>query len=429
MTRPEQRDERGPGVVAYVTGRYPAISHTFILREVEALRAAGLLVQTFSVHRAKRSTLLCEADRQAFTTTEALLPASPAAIASAHLHALLRSPRDYLRTLAHALRMAQPGIRGRIWGAFYFAEAILFWESASRLGVDHVHAQFASSASDIAMLAAMYNGAHRTGPRSWSIAVHGPVEFYDVTRFRLREKLADCAFAVAVSDFGRSQLMTLAPEERWDRLVVVPCGVNPSEYTSRDGDGNDRWFNLLSVGRLVELKGHPVLLAAVAELTRRGVDVRLVLVGEGPLRPRLTTLAAELGIADRVELRGAVAHDALPSCYASADAFCLASFAEGLPVVLMEAMAGGLPVVSTQVMGIPELVEDGLSGLLVAPGRADLLADALERLARDPALRRDMGQRGRARVLERHDVAVSAEALLAKFRSALSCDRASVREC
>jgi glycosyltransferase involved in cell wall biosynthesis len=408
--------------IAYLSGRYPALSHTFVMREVEALRRLGEDIETLSIHRARSEDLLTDADRDACRTTFAVLPISPTSLVRAHLEALRARPIRYLKTLALALRMSPPGLRGTLWGVFYFAEAMVIWQHCRRTGVRHVHAQFADTATESALLVSHFESGRGGGRRawSWSLAVHGPVEFYDVSVNRLGEKLRRASFALSISDFGRSQLMALVDEEHWDKLHVVHCGLDPAvfEHTGEDTRAGDE-SRIICVGRLVHHKGHAILLEAIAELARKGVPVRAVIVGDGPKRASLERLTKRLAIADRVVFTGGVGQDRIRDLYAEADICCLPSFAEGIPVVLMEAMAIGLPVVTTRIMGIPELVEDGVSGLLVPPGRPTELAHAIERLIDDPAARRRMGSAGRERVVADFDVNRSAEKLSGIFRREL----------
>jgi glycosyltransferase involved in cell wall biosynthesis len=414
MARPEHG-------IAYLSGRYPAVSHTFIMREVEALRRLGLRVETLAIHRARIEDLLSDADREAFDTTFAVLPTRPGRLVGAHLEAFRARPGRYLKTLVLALRLSPPGLRGRLWQLFYFAEAMVIWRHCRDVGVRHVHAQFADTATESALLVSHFesgDGRDRQG-WSWSLAVHGPVEFYDVTVNRLGEKLRRARFALAISDFGRSQLMALVEEEHWHKIQVVRCGVDPAAFGHRGRVDSGPGVRIVCVGRLVHHKGQAVLLEAVAELARRGRPVTLTVVGDGPKRSSLEQLAQRLGIADSVTFTGSVAQDRIRDLYATGDIFCLPSFAEGLPVVLMEAMAVGLPVVTSRIMGIPELVEDGVSGLLVPPGRPDELAGALEQLIRDPDRRHRMGAAGRDRVVAEFDVSRSAAKLGEIFRREL----------
>ena len=397
--------------LAYLMSHYPAISHAFVLREVEHVRAAGVDLHTLSIHRSRREELLAQDDRDAAATTFNVLPTSAARLLGAHLDALARSPRRYLSTLALALRTGAPGARERLWHLFYFAEAMVLLRHCRRARIAHVHAQFADSATDVAMLVAHYRrGRSVDGVEcAWSLAVHGSVEFYDVTRYALAAKLADAHFAVAISDFGRSQLLRLTDPQRWAHIHVVPCGVDPGVYQPPpERAGSDRAAEILFVGRLLPGKGLSLLLEAVATLRGRGLDVTATIVGDGPARGAYEADARRLGVTQHVRFLGAVGQDEIRAHYARADLFCLPSFAEGVPVVAMEAMAMELPVVSTRIMGIPELVQDGAHGLLVAPGRVDVLTEALDRLVRSPRERRRMGAAAREKVRADYDVARSA---------------------
>jgi glycosyltransferase involved in cell wall biosynthesis len=397
--------------VAYLMSHYPAISHAFVLREVEHVRTGGLDVATLSIHRAAEDDLLADADRRAAASTYSVLPTTLRELLGAHLEAFARSPRRYVSTLALALRTGAPGARERLWHLFYFAEAMILLRHCRRAGIAHVHAQFADSATDTAMLVAHYRRGQRADgvECSWSLAVHGSVEFYDVTRHALTAKLEHARFAVAISDFGRSQLMRLTAAERWPAIHVVRCGVDPTLYTPPEKrGGSDTAAEVLFAGRLLHGKGLSLLFEAIAELRRRGLDLSATIVGDGPARGEFESAAHRLGLLEHVRFVGSVGQDDIREHYARADVFCLPSFAEGIPVVAMEAMATELPVVITRIMGIPELVEDGIEGLLVAPGRVDALADALERLVRSPRDRVRMGQAGRAKVQADYDVARTA---------------------
>lgn len=404
--------------VAYVVGRYPAVSHAFVTREVQALRAAGATVETISVHRAGDADALSALDRAERERTYALLPVRLGELARANLRAL-RAPRAYLAALRGAVSAGQPGVRGRVWALFYFLEGMLIWRHCERRRVRHLHVHHLNQASDATMVAVAYANARGSGaPWSWSFTMHGPNELYDVSRFRLAAKAESAAAVACISEFARSQVMAFGPEERWERFEVVHCGLDPTEFdpdqvvADRPADGA---FRILCVGRLVPFKGQALLLDSVAELRRRGIDARLSLVGEGPSRPRLERRAAGLGLDGAVEFAGAVGQDEIRSRYAAADAFCLPSFAEGVPVVLMEAMAMRLPVVTSRIMGIAELVDDGVGGILLPPGRGDLLTEALARLARDPDLRRRLGESGRQKVAAEFDVRESGRRLARIF--------------
>jgi glycosyltransferase involved in cell wall biosynthesis len=407
--------------IAYLMSHYPAVSHAFVLREVEHLRATGLEVDTLSIHGAAKEELLSAGDRAAAATTASVLPTDARELVSAHVVALARAPHRYFSTLALALRTGAPGLRERLWHLFYFAEAMILLRHCRRADIAHLHAQFADSATDVAMLVTHYRRGERVDgyPCTWSLAVHGSVEFYNVDRHGLTDKIEDAKFAVGISDFGRSQLMRLSNSSRWDHIYVVRCGVDLAVYEPpRERSSSATSAEVLFVGRLLHGKGLSLLFEAVAELRQRGLDVTVTVVGDGPARAEVEAAAHSLRLSEHVRLLGSVGQDDLLARYAAADVFCLPSFAEGIPVVAMEAMAMELPVVTTRIMGIPELVEDGTHGLLVPPGRVDALTDALERLVRAPEERGRMGAAGREKVRADYDVARSAR----RMRSVLEAE-------
>lgn len=412
--------------IAYFCSAYPAVSHTFILREVEALRKLGARIATFAIRPTPEDQLLAPADREAAATTVTILPFRWRQLA-AHLRLALRAPRVYLETMRRALELAPPGLRGRLWQLFYFLEAVVLWRECERRDIHHVHVHLANAAADVALLAAEIGRATDPGSEwGWSFTMHGPTEFYDVRHFRLPEKIASARFVVCISDFARSQLMGFCEPETWERLHVVHVGIPIERFTpastpvangngngngSAAASGNGHHPTILYIGRLVPEKGQAVLLEAVAKLAERGTEVNVALAGEGSLRPELEAKVGRLGIAERVRFLGAVGQDELHRLYEEAAIFCLPSFAEGVPVVLMEAMAMGLPVVTTRIAGIPELIEDGRSGVLLAPGRADSLADSLATLVADGELRRRLGEGGREAVERSFDCEATAAEL------------------
>jgi colanic acid/amylovoran biosynthesis glycosyltransferase len=407
--------------LAYLCSLYPAVSNTFVLREVEALRRRGVEIDTFTIRRAKTDQLLADADRAAFQTTFAVLPPRWSRLLGMHLRLAFTAPKAYLRTLALALRHAPPGLRGSLWQVFYFVEAVVLWSECRRRGIRHIHVHFANVAAAVALLATELGSAVDGSDQwSWSFSMHGPTELFNVGQYNLAEKIARAQFVVCISDFTRSQLMTLCDPELWDKLHVIHVGIPLEQFTNNaPSESRSANPNILLVGRQVPEKGQAVLLEAVAALVERGHHVNLTLAGDGAARTKLEHLSKQLGIFARTSFPGAVGQDDICALYSQASVFCLPSFAEGVPCVLMEAMAMGLPVVSTRITGIPELVDDGHNGLLVAPGRVDLLADALERLLADPALRREMGAAARETVMREFNTETSAAQLYKLFREEL----------
>ncbi len=403
--------------IAYVASRYPHISHTFIRREVEALRAEGVEVHTFTVRPSESDAHFGTADLTERRSTTSILPVSPVRLTRVQLAALRRSPEAYLRTLLATVRAAPLGLRNWVWAFFYFLEGILLWSHCERRGIRHVHAHFANVGADVARVAARF-GRAAEGPDtwSWSFTMHGSTEFSDVSAFGLPGKANDADAVICISEYARSQLVMWTDPPAWSRFHVVHCGVNVGEFDPAPVDPEPHPLRLLFLGRLVVEKGPVVLVEALGLLRASGVDAQLTIVGEGPSRPEVERSVAELGLADHVVLLGAVPSDEARGHYHRADVFCLPSFAEGVPVVLMEAMSCGLPVVTTYITGIPELVTDGVEGRTVTPGRADLVADALRGLT-DPERRRSMGQAGREKVEREFDITTVGPQLVTVFEA------------
>ena len=399
--------------LAYMVSEYPGVSHTFILREVKTLRERGFQIKVASINRPQHPEGMTEIERQESAATFYIKDAGIDRIAEAHLRTLWRRPVAYLRGLLFAITLGGADLRRMLFGVFYFVEAIALGDWADAENLKHVHVHFANPASTVAMIAA------RVFPLSFSLTVHGPDEFYDSARMLLKEKVAAASFICCIGYFARSQLMKLSSPSDWSKLVVTPLGVNPEVFgpailAPADRPSSDN-FEILCVGRLVPAKGQHILLEAVAELIRRGHKVRLRLVGDGPDRASLERAAMVAGLTQQLHLAGAVNQDEIQEHYRAADVFALASFAEGIPVVLMEAMAMEVPCVTTFVAGIPELIVNERDGLLVMPSDVGGLTDALERLIIDRETRARLGVAGRRRVLDKFDLKRNVERLAEVF--------------
>lgn len=407
--------------VAYLVSKYPAISHTFIEREVLGVRRHGIDVQTFSVRRCPESELKSAVMRDEAATTTVLITGDKqrdgAAYAKAHAMLLRRNPTAWLKVLRQAMGSGEATPKGRLWQGFYFMESVLLYSHLVERGIRHIHVHFPNVSADVARLTVAL-GEAIDGPDAgwrWTMTIHGPTEFEAVEKVDLAAKIESAHMISAITDFARSQLWRQVDVDHWDKVRIVPMSVDPAAYfPPPQGRHHDGPLRVLFVGRLVPEKGPSVLLRAVEQLVERGVDVEATFVGGGDLRDALSAQAADAGIADRVTFTGPLGQEELPDLYRRADVFCLPSFQEGLPVVIMEAMATQLPVVVTRIAGIPELVHDGVSGRVVSAGRADALADAIADLAADPAGREAMGQAARVAVLQGHDVERAAT-LMADF--------------
>lgn len=404
--------------MTFFTALYPSASLRFIQREVDALRVLGLDVDVVSVRTPEPTDVHSDEDRRSFAQTTYLRPVRIGTLLAAHATAAVRSPGGYVRTLREALGRGGWDLRGVLWQFFYFVQAIMLWRMCEQGARRRLHVHFANVAADITMLAVAFGRRERSddGAWSWSFTMHGPTEFAEVSRYHLADKASAADGVACISHYCQSQLMTITQPAVWDRFEVIRLGIEPTlgqvggaaDPASRS-DPTDP-VRLLSVGRLVPEKGFAVLLRALAQLPSNR-DWSLQVVGTGPDEQTLHKLAADLGLASRVHFHGALGNDEVQRLYAASDAFCLASFAEGLPVVLMEAMAWGLPVVTTRITAVPELIVDGESGVLVSPGDVAGLAAALDHVLGDAARRDRLGTRARARVHELHDLERNAATL------------------
>lgn len=377
--------------IAYLTGEYPRATDTFIQREVAALRARGLTVETCSIRRTGTEHHTGPEQRAEAAGTFHVLEAALSArrLISAHL-AAWRRPGAWLRAMRLAWRTSPGGIKATLYQFIYLAEAAVLAHHLRARGLTHLHNHIAKSSCTVAMLMSEMSGI------PYSFTLHGPDIFYEPYRWRLDEKIARARFVACISHFCRSQAMAFCAPKDWDKLHIVHCGVDPARY---DGAAPEAAAHLVFVGRLAAVKGVPVLFEAVRELIADHGALHLTLVGDGPERAALEARARDLGLSDHLTFAGYRSQAEVAELLGRATALVLPSFAEGVPVVLMEAMAARLPVVTTRIAGVPELVEDGVSGLLVPPGDADALRVALARLLCDAHLCRDMGKAGRARVM------------------------------
>lgn len=398
--------------LAYLVNQYPKVSHTFIRREIRALEQLGLHVERVSV-RDTRAEASDDADREEASHTNVLLEKTlrgALAIGAATVRAALADPRRAARAARLALALGRRNERGPLVHLAYLAEAARLVELTRQHGIEHVHAHFGTNSATVALL------AHELGGPGFSFTAHGPEEFDKPDAIALAYKIDQARFVVGVSSFGRSQLLRRTPARSWDKIKVVPCGVDDSFLSDQHLVPIPAARRLVCVGRLCEQKGQLLLLEAAGRLAKDGADFELVLVGDGELRAECEALIRRHGLERRVRITGWATGERVRDELNAARALVLPSFAEGLPVVIMEALALRRPVISTFVAGIPELVEPGVSGWLVPAGDVERLTAAMrECLAAPPEALERLGAAGRARVLERHDAAHAAALLADAF--------------
>ncbi len=400
--------------LGYLVSRYPAASHTFILREVLALRQQGFQVEVASINAPDRPFELLTAEEQnEATSTYCVKRQSVLQVLHALLNAVTRHPLRFFGALGFALRLARMDVSKSLWLLFYFVEAAIVAEWMKRNSLTHLHVHFATPAASVALILSHLH------PVTFSLTVHGPDEFYDVPGFFLKDKISAAKFVCAIGMYARSQLMKCSAAEHWEKFELTRLGVDPSSFMPRVLPISATCFEILCVGRLVPAKGQHVLLAALAVLKADGRAVHLTLIGDGPDRASLVEQTKLRNLEGSVTFEGVVNQDRIRAFYESADVFALASFAEGIPVALMEAMAMEIPCVTTWITGVPELISDGVDGLLIAPSDVHALADAIARLMDDLDLRKRIGQAGRRKVESHFELSRSVQNLADVFRRRL----------
>lgn len=402
--------------VAYLVNQYPLGSHTFIRREITALEASGIEVTRISI-RDTRAALTAGADaadvEESGRTTVLVEPSLRGAVVlgAALLKRATQNPAGLARAMRDAVRLGRRDGRSPLVPLAYVVEAARLLEVLEHKGVEHVHAHFGTNSATVALLAEAMGGP------GFSFTAHGPEEFDKPAALALDEKISRARFVVGVSSFGRSQLLRHTPSATWRKVKVVPCGVDGVFLDHDVRAPLPAEPRLVCVGRLSEQKGQLILVEAAALLRERGVPCEVVLVGDGELRHALERAVAERALQDRVRFAGWADGPRVRDAILAARALVLPSFAEGLPVVLMEALALRRPVISTWVAGIPELVEPGACGWLVPAGDPAALADAMQDALRaSPRQLERLGAEGRRRVLARHDARYGAALLAEAFR-------------
>ena len=395
--------------LAYLLNSYPRTSTTFIRRELEAIEALGQPVTRFAV-RHWDEALVDPDDIAELGRTEYLLTGGMARlIASAVAESVKNAPR-VARLLPLWWRTYRAAGGGLVRHIAYLLQAMRFRRRAATLGIDHVHVHFSTNATTVAML------AHALGGPRYSFTVHGPDELLDPPGLNIADKMRRAAFVVAITDFCRNRLELEAPELA-DRIIVVRCGLELADYPLA-GDPAPDPARLVCVGRLCINKAQALIPAAIAQVRDEFPGLVIDFVGDGEHRAALLDQARRHGVERHVNLVGWASADDVRRHIRASSALLLPSLAEGLPIVLMEALAMGRPVLTTYIAGIPELVDDGC-GWIFPPGSVDAIAAGLRAaLSATDAQRHALGAEGRRRVEDRHDIRRSARLLLDAMRAA-----------
>lgn len=395
--------------VAYLVNQYPKVSHSFIRREIQALEADGIPVSRFSI-RSCATELVDEADKRELEKTRFILSVGLIGLLLYALRVAVSRPTRFLRAISLTWKIGWNGERGILYHLAYLAEACVLLEWCKEAKVSHVHAHFGTNSATVAML------GHVLGGPTYSFTVHGPEEFEKVQAIALPEKIHRAAFVVAISSFGQSQLYRWCPLNQWSKIHIVHCGVDQS-FLDQPFVPIPEQPRLVCVGRLCEEKGQLLLVQAVKQLVQEGLKFKLILVGDGSIRPEIEALIAVHRLQDFIEITGWASSTEVRQQLLQSWALVLPSFAEGLPVVLMEALAAGRPVISTTIAGIPELVKPGVCGWLIPPGSIEALTKAMREVLQSPVSQLEqLGKAGTEQVAQEHDAAIEAGKLANLFR-------------
>ena len=396
--------------VAYIMSRFPKLTETFVLYEMIAMQREGVQVETYPLLREKAEVV--HPDAVPFVEAAHFQPFISLPILRAQWYFLRRKPGEYLRTLWALLRAN--------WGSFrfftgvlgIFPKSVLFAYQMKAENIDHVHAHFASHPAAAAFI------IHQLSGIPYSFTAHGSDLHRD--RHMLREKVAEAAFVVAISDYNKELIIEECHGNFRDKVIVIHCGVDTNVFRDQSGvtaSGNHP-FTIVCVGTLHEVKGQAYLIEACANLHKKGLDFVCHFVGDGPDHPALMSLAEQAGISTKVRFHGQQTRERVAQLMRDADVLVAPSVPtsdgrrEGIPVVLIEAMSSGVPVIASRLSGIPELVVHEQTGLLSTPRDAATITNALERYYHDPALRKQLGQAGRQKVAEEFDLYKNAAKLI-----------------
>jgi colanic acid/amylovoran biosynthesis glycosyltransferase len=417
IPRDRRIDKRKEGDmrIAYLTTTYPAVSHTFIRRELREIERRGHEVLRLAI-RKSGAPLVDPIDMEESAKTNYCVSYPLVFHLMAACSAFFSHPLKFLDAFFLTLALGSRGEKGLLKHLAYLAEACTFFAIMRKHSIQHVHAHFGTNVATIARLIA------RIGGPTYSFTVHGPAEFDSPAGIDLAGKVADAAFVVAISDFCSAQLRRWCAIPDWSKIKIVHCTVGGDFFDSATRvNPESRSFSC--VGRLSPQKGQLVLVEAFSRIIKAGLDARLVFVGDGELRKEIEGKIASEGIGDRVLITGYVSEADVRKHISESRALVIPSFAEGLPMVIMEAFAIGRPVISTYVAGIPELVRPGENGWLVPAANTELLSAAMAESLRLPASRMDeMATNGRELTRLRHSTVTEGQRLEELFLERLGRD-------
>ncbi len=385
--------------IAYLISQYPAVSHTFILNEIKYLRLLGFDIQVASINEPDTSLKDQTDEEKEETKRTYYIKKNGAKTALISLiKTFVGSPISFFYGLFYASWLGGLDIKRIFIHLCYFAEAAIVNSWMKSIAIDHLHVHFGNPASSVAMIAA------KMRPIKYSMTIHGPDIFDNIILNNLKAKIEGARFICCIGHYARSQLMRFSDTKHWDKFEVTPLGVNTTKFKPYRSPQSHPTIRLLSIGRFVKAKGFHTLIDAINILIQKGLEIHLNLIGDGPERNNLEKTVENLGLNTNISFWGSVNHDNILVHYQNSDLFVLPSYAEGIPIVLMEAMAFELPCIATYVNGIPELIRHNENGFLVIPSDSDELAKVIEYLINNPYIRREFGTAARKRIQNKYEL-------------------------
>ncbi len=394
--------------IGYLVSQYPATSHTFIAREIQALRKQGFNISTFSVRIPAPDERITEQEQEEYEQTWYILPPDKKFI-TAHLIAIVRKPIAYASTFLDAIKHRVYGIKAFFMAIVYFGEAIYLADELKRQNITHLHNHFANPSANVGYLASRFLEI------PWSLTLHGASDLDYPSSLLLPDKIAHAKFVACVSYYTLSQVMRRVEPQFWPKLFINRCGLDLNKFYRKNETVVKSKIRVLCVARLSSEKGLVGLIQAFSKVIETGMDVELRIIGEGDDRDRVEKEIDLLKLNDYCQLPGRVSEFQVIDELMLADVFVLSSFMEGLPVAIMEAFALEIPVVAPNVGGISELVEEGISGLLFSPGNWLQLAEKLAMMCSDNKLRNKLMKEGKLRVENEFNISHAVKPIAQRF--------------
>ena len=396
--------------IAYLMNIYPVTSATFIRREIRELEKLDVDINRYAIRRWDED-LVDPDDREEAERTHYILSGNVANLIKIFISTVVRHPKGFLSMLRLWLKIVMNAKGMVIQHVAYLMYAVYLFRQLSLDGVRHIHAHYSTNTAAVAML------CRKMGGPTYSFTAHGPDEFDAPEHASIREKVAEAEFVVAITDFCKSQLVRFSSFEHWDKIHPFRCGVSLEELVVSNEPFENN-YTLVCVGRLTDLKGQLLFPKVAKSLLEKYPDLKIILIGDGPSRPALEAQISANNLETVIELRGWQTNAEVKQVIQSSRALILPSFAEGLPIVFMESLALGRPVLATYIAGIPELVDEEC-GWIVPAGSEASLKDALDDILSSSAdVLVKKGEVGRQRIEEQHSIAILANNLATEFKKA-----------